>query len=104
MAQPIAASSGINTTAFLGVAQSKLLFRVNTWTGEFIRPVALALIVSLPVGWYFAPGSPLSPPWNFVLALAFLLIAILLIVRYGMSRQDALALGALGKLAGNKGK
>jgi len=100
----IAASLGINASAFLAVAQTKLLFKVKTWTIDSARPTLIAAVVSFPVGWYFAAGSYLAPPLNLVLAIVFLLAAIFVIIRFGLSNEDRMALGPIGKLAGKKAK
>ena len=93
----LAATAGINTTAWLSLLQSLIVYKLNPYSHALIKPLALSLVISLGIG-YGLSGHyiTLSPPMNFVAALVSLLLALLVIIRYGLDSSDAKALGKMG--------
>lgn len=98
----VAAASGLNVTALMAFIQSAMLFRLWPYDGHMVRPLLTSLILSGAVLALVPASSHWPAPFGIVAALIGLLISVALLIRYGLSDEDADALGKLGKLKKKK--
>lgn len=93
----IAAATGLNVTAFLSLLQSQLLFKLSPYSRLMLQP----LLIALPLGAAILSLVPFSANWpipfGLVGAILSLLIALCLLLRYGLSPADAEPFGKLGR-------
>lgn len=93
-----AAAFGMNTTAILGLVQTQVLFRLNPYTRLMMRPLALGILLGALL---FGLGDALNtfgPPFGLVSAVFGFMVSLLILVRYGIGPEDALALGRFGRI------
>lgn len=98
----IAAATGLNITAYLAFFQSGFLFKLFPYNRDFLKPVAISLISALILIALAEAGPRLPAPSGLIAAIVGLIVALLVLVRYGLKEDDTAALGKLGKWLGRK--
>lgn len=93
----IAAAIGLNITAYLAFFQSSFLFRLFPYNRDFLKPGAISLMSAFILVGFAEYGPQLQPPLGLTTAIIGLIVALLLLVRYGLKPEDALALGKPAK-------
>lgn len=93
----IAAATGLNITAYLAFFQTAFLFKLFPYTRETLKPAIIsltsaALMVSLAL---FGPRFP--SPVGLTTAIIGLIVALLVLVRFGLKTEDVNALGKPGQ-------
>lgn len=94
----IAAAAGLNITALFALIEGHLLFRLWPYDRQMARPLLSSLITS---GLMLAlvPISREWPvPFGILGAIIALALSIIILIRFGLTREDTEALGKLGKL------
>ena len=98
----VAAATGLNVTALLGLLEGHFLFRLWPYDKQIARPL-LVSVLTTGVLMALVPVSANWPaPVGIVAAVAGFALAFLIIVRLGLSHDDAEALGRLGKVKKRK--
>ncbi|GHF25185.1 hypothetical protein GCM10017044_19950 [Kordiimonas sediminis] len=91
----IAAAFGLNLTAWIALVQAKVLYQLQFYSGEVIYPAALSVACSCFILGFEWLASSSSPPFPLIFSIISLLFALAIIIRYGLSNEDAAALGPL---------
>lgn len=92
----IAAATGLNITAYLAFIQSGVMFKLVPYNRDFLKPVAISLMSAGALVAFAEVGPKLPSPAGLIIATLGLIVALLLLVRYGLKREDAVALGKPG--------
>ena len=98
----IAAAVGLNITAYLAFFQAAILFKLFPYRADFLKPVTISLISALALIAVAEYVSIPRPPLGLTTAIIGLIVALLVLVRYGLKEDDVQALGKLGKWLGRK--
>lgn len=98
----IAAATGLNVTAYLAFFQSGMLFKLFPYSRDFLKPVFISLISAAVLVFLAETGPMLPAPTGLIAAIVGLIVALLVLVRYGLKEDDTAALGKLGKWLGRK--
>lgn len=95
----LAATTGLNVTAWLALIEGRVIYKLKPYSAEIIRPLALSVVLSASSFYGLSQITFLtSPPYGIIASLVILLLSFALILRYGLSDADALALGKMGRL------
>lgn len=93
-----AAAAGLNITAILAFIQTLMIYGLWPYDRFALRPVLVSLLTS---GVMFAL-IPFSKQWaapiGIIASVGGLLLAVAMLIRYGLSHSDAVALGRFGRL------
>ncbi|WND01902.1 oligosaccharide flippase family protein [Temperatibacter marinus] len=89
----IAATSGLNTTAWLAMLECMITYSVKPYSASLLRPVAVSILSLLPFLICIHYKSYLDPPFMIISAFTSLFLSMALIMRYGLSEVDAKSLG-----------
>ena len=98
----IAAAVGINITAYLAFFQTGFLFKLFPYRADFLKPVSISLISALALVAIAEYLPQPNPPVGLTTAIIGLIVALLVLVRYGLKEEDTDALGKLGRWLGRK--
>jgi len=93
----IAASIGLNVTAVLSLVEAGLLFKILPYDRQLFRPLMLALLMTTVIICMVPFSTQWPAPTGILIAIASLLAALMLLVRYGLNDTDAAALGKIGR-------
>lgn len=95
----IATAIALNVTALLYLAQCHALHGLRPHDAKIFRPLLIAL-VSAALIWPAGQAlTALGPGPHFVLCLGAVVTGVVVLLRFGLSSDDASALGRLGRLA-----
>lgn len=95
----IAAAIALNVTSLLALGESVLLFKLRPYDRTIIRPLLISLLMTLVLGSMAFLRDFFDPPFAFLTALAGLFASLFIIVRYGLTPDDAAALGPLTRFS-----
>ncbi|WP_417463386.1 lipopolysaccharide biosynthesis protein [Kordiimonas sp.] len=98
----VAAAAGLNTTALLALIEGQLLFRLWPYDSHMARPLITSLITSGLMLALISPSSLWPAPYGILAAIVGLALAVIILIRFGLTHEDAEALGKLGKLKKKK--
>lgn len=98
----IAAASGLNVTALVSLFQSALLFKLWPYNRYILRPLATTLLLTGGILVLVPASSQWPAPFGFAGAIVSLLMALFILLRFGLSDHDATALGKVTRLTGRK--
>jgi len=98
----IAAATGLNVTAILSLIQSAALFKLFPYDRHLVWPLAIVLAPSGAMLTLVGYSAFWPAPAGILAAMAMLLFSLFLLVRIGLSDNDAAALGKLSRLVGRK--
>jgi O-antigen/teichoic acid export membrane protein len=93
----IAAATGLNITAYLAFAQTAFIFKLWPYTSETLKPVLVSLISATALVAMAECGPKLPAPAGLITAIIGLIVALLVLVRYGLKPNDVAALGKPGR-------
>jgi len=93
----IAAATGLNITAYLAFGQTALIFKLWPYTAETLKPALVSLISASALVALAEYGPKLPAPAGLTTAIFGLIVALLILVRYGLKPNDVAALGKPGK-------
>ncbi len=94
----IAAAIGLNTTAYIALIQSKMLFNLQPFTAELARPGFMSLLFACVILVVSTQVSTSTAPVGIITAVTCLLLSITLLIKYGLSKSDVAPFGKLGRL------
>ncbi|WP_262691299.1 lipopolysaccharide biosynthesis protein [Kordiimonas aestuarii] len=98
----VAAAVGLNITAFLALLEGHFLFRLWPYDRHMLRPLVVSVLTTGAL-MALVPASAAWPaPVGFGAAIAGLALSAVILVRLGLSHEDAEALGKLGKIKKRK--
>lgn len=89
----VAAATGLNITAYLAFFQAAFLFRLFPYTRETLKPLLISLVSAAILVTWAETGPKLPSPVGLITAIFGLIVALLLLVRFGLKTDDAAALG-----------
>jgi len=93
----IAAAVGLNTTALLGFIQSGFLFKLLPYNKQMLRPLFTSLPLSAGILALVSISQNWPSPVGIIAAITSLFLSLSLIVRYGLSIEDAASMGKIGR-------
>jgi O-antigen/teichoic acid export membrane protein len=93
----VAASVGLNVTAIISLVQSALLYKLSPYDRHLLRPLGAALVLTTVMAAFIPASTHWPAPTGIIFALSALFVMLAVLVRYGLSEEDAAALGPLGK-------
>ncbi|MEX1147851.1 MAG: polysaccharide biosynthesis C-terminal domain-containing protein [Sphingomonadales bacterium] len=93
----VAASVGINVTALAGLLQIWRIYGLQPYDRRIIRPVVVAGAGALLVIGIVVLLTPLGSGARFAGALGGLVLALILLIRYGLGSRDASTFGRIGR-------
>lgn len=97
----IAAAIGLNITAWLAFFEAGFLFHLFPYDRTILKPLALSLISAGALIAWAETGPALPAPTGLISAIIGLIVALLVLVRFGLHDEDIQALGKPGRwLAG----
>ncbi|MGE4059544.1 MAG: polysaccharide biosynthesis C-terminal domain-containing protein, partial [Sphingomonadales bacterium] len=88
-AAAIAAAGGINVSAVLGFLQVRYIYGLRPYDRRLVRPVAVALAISAVMALIFDLTEGIWRTGYFILGVVTLIAAILVLMRFGFTREDA---------------
>ena len=94
----IGAAVGINVTALLSMIETMALFKLYPYNRLLIRPLIASLLLAGGIGAMIPYSEAWPAPFGFVAAITSLLLALFLLIRYGLTHEDTASLGKLNKL------
>jgi len=94
----VAAALGLGTTALAALFETAVLYRLVPYSRETLRPLFLAIVLAGGISAMVPASTAWDAPTGISAAVASLVAALVIIVRYGLSNHDAEALGKLGRL------
>lgn len=94
----IAAASGLNVTAIAGFIQAMIMFRLWPYDWHATRPLLVSLVTSGAMLSLIPASNHWPVPVGILGAIIGLMLSVVILIRYGLSHEDAEALGKLGKL------
>lgn len=94
----IAASSGLVASAALASLEVRLLYGMSPYTRELLRPLAVSLAAAAGILAIGAASAGLGAAAQLPLLLTALAGALALLLRYGLSGEDAAGFGKIGRL------
>jgi O-antigen/teichoic acid export membrane protein len=89
VAAALAAAGGINATAILGFLQVRFVHGLKPYDGRLVRPLLTAVTLSVLMAVLFHFTSGMWRTGYFMLGIATLIVALLALVRFGFSAEDA---------------
>ena len=98
----IAAATGLNVTAYLAFFQSAIVFKLVPYTRELLKPLVISTICAAALVMTATLGPVLPTPASLVIAIIGLIVALVILVRFGLSAEDATALGKPARWLGRK--
>ena len=98
----IAAAVGMNVTAILSLVQAVTLFKLWPYDGHALKPVLISVLTAAAMMALVPMTSGWPIPVGIAAAITGLLISVGLLVRYGLTPEDAGALGPLARLRGKR--
>lgn len=98
----VAAATGLNVTALLGLLESWLLFHLWPYDRHIWRPLMVSLLTTGGMMALLPASADWPVPVGIVAAILGLALAVLILVRLGLNHEDAEALGRLGKIKKRK--
>ncbi len=98
----IAAAIGLNITAYLAFFQAVFLFKLFPYTADILKPLLISLMSAVLIVVFADFGPDLPSPMGLITAIFGLIVALLLLVRFGLKTDDAAALGKLGRFLSGK--
>ncbi|MFN3232570.1 MAG: lipopolysaccharide biosynthesis protein [Alphaproteobacteria bacterium] len=95
----IAAAAGINVTALLGHLQVRFIYNLQPFDLRMVRPVVVSLLVGAVLAGLYTATQDIWRTGYFLLGITTLLLALMAIIRLGMTAEDARLIvpRALGK-------
>lgn len=93
----IAAAVGLNVTALLSLIQAGLLYKLVPFSSYLWRPLVISLLLAGAILALIPASATWAAPTGLFTALALLLAALSLLIRFGLSVHDAKALGKIGR-------
>ena len=100
----IAAAVGLNITAWLAFIEAGILFKLVPYERDILKPLALSLISAGALVALAEVGPALPPPAGLTSAIIGLIVALLVLVRFGLHDEDINALGKPGRWLAGKAK
>lgn len=100
----IAAATGLNITAYLAFGQTAITFKLWPYTSETLKPASVSLISAAALVSFAEFGPRLPAPAGLTTAIIGLIVALLVLVRYGLKPNDVAALGKPGRWLGRSAK
>lgn len=94
----VAAAAGLNITALLALIEGQLLFRLWPYDRQIARPLLASLLTSGLILALVSASSKWPAPFGILSAILGLVLAVIILIRFGLTHEDAEALGKLGKL------
>lgn len=94
----IAAATGLNVTALLSLIQAGLLYKLVPYDRHLMRPFGTALLLAGAIAAFIPASNLWSTPIGIIAGISVLLTSLVILIRYGLSQEDANALGRIGKL------
>jgi len=94
----IGAAIGINVTALLSMIETMVLFKLYPYCKLLIRPLIASLILTGGIGAMIPYSETWPTPLGFIAAITSFLLALFLLIRYGLTYEDTASLGKLNKL------
>ncbi len=85
----LAAAAGVNVTALLGHIEVRILHGLKPYDLRLLKPLAIALLVAIAMATLFTAVQDMWRTGYFILGIVTLLIALMAIIRLGMSEEDA---------------
>lgn len=89
----IGAAIGLNVTAYLAFFQSAFVFKLLPYTRDILKPLLVSIICASTLLAAATLGPILPTPASLVIAIIGLIVALVILVRFGLSADDAAALG-----------
>jgi len=93
----LATAIGFNVISLLSLAEAYFIYHISPYGKKTLRPFGVSLGLSLVMAGVFYFADRLPHAVHFSIALASIYLTILILVRYGLSDEDALALGRIGR-------
>ncbi len=92
----VAAAIGLNVTALISLLQSMFFYKLSPYDRHLVRPLVTALVLTAGITALIPASTHWPTPMGIIIALSALFLMLALLVRYGLSKEDAAALGPLG--------
>ena len=93
----IATAVGFNVISLLSLAEAHFIYKLSPYSKKTLRPFGVSLGLSAAMGGVFYFADKLPHYIHFSIAILSIYGALHVLVRYGLSDQDAKALGRVGR-------
>lgn len=94
----ISAAVGLNTTAYLSLIQSAILFKLHPFSKPLLRPLGVAVISTFIIIAISQPAVALPAPLGLITAVLCLIFSIGMLIRFGLSAADSAPFGKLARI------
>lgn len=89
IAAAIAAAGGINVSAILGFLEVRYIYGLKPYDRRLLRPIGTALALSAVMATIYTATDGMWRAGYFALGIVILLLALIVLVRVGFTREDA---------------
>ncbi len=93
----VATAIGFNVISLLSLAEANFIYGLSAWNRKTWHPLLVSLGLSVAMAITFILADYLPHYIHFTYALVSIIFAIKILVRYGLSLEDARALGRIGR-------
>jgi O-antigen/teichoic acid export membrane protein len=100
----VAAATGLNVMATLALLEVVFLFKLVPYDRNILRPLGTVILLTAGILALVPLSSQWPAPAGIIIALSLLFFALFLLVRIGLTDNDAEALGKASRLVGRKSK
>ncbi len=94
----ISSAIGVNTTALLGFLQARFMLHTWPYDNQAVKPLCLSITASALIIGLVPLSTKWLPPTGIITAIITLFLALFVLVRFGLTAEDAASLGKLGRL------
>jgi O-antigen/teichoic acid export membrane protein len=89
----IAAATGLNVTAYLALIQVSTLYKLFPYNHDALKPVVISTMCAAGLVCFAVYGPKLPSPIGLITAIVGLIVALVILVRYGLKKSDTQVLG-----------
>ena len=94
----VAAAAALNVVAYLSLVQARAVYRLWPYSLDMARPLVVAVVTSAGIAGITLAADPLGPAASLFLATIGLMLALIVLVRYGFTGEDAALMGSFGRV------
>lgn len=98
----VAATVGLNVSAGLSLVQVMILYKLVPYNADLLKPALISLMSSSVLVLYSLYGPGFPAPVGLIFAAIGLIVALLLLIRYGLKMEDIAVLGKPARLLSRK--
>jgi len=93
----LATAVGFNLISLLSLAEAYFIYGLSPYSKKTLRPLLVSFILSSMMGGFFVIADKMPHAVHFSLALISIYVALMILVRFGLSEEDARSLGRIGR-------